>query len=383
MTTFAENPHSKQRKLKNYAIFNWSLDKTLNQKFEHKNFARRFAWANMAFLGIGAIAQLASLTTAFTMLSYLFINIHWLVRIICSAALVLMIEVIKRESTDDLMKGLFQYKEIERFSALLAIVAVGASIYISIQGAKILPSLLVDEATQEAPVLKSSKGIISDYDNRILALEGQRDNFHNTRLYKGRLARKDSKVVEQYNEKIAVTQAQKDAAFAALLLENKMIQQKTIESFEASKSTMILERDKLSTQLVRAAVGFEILFVLSMVFSWWYYTECEKEKQENSENAETPINTGSTTAGLQQYYDDNLEEKTEEAHEAPTVQKIGFIDYEQQEEKRQEEEKIKKEYTRICPQCGNGFIHKSHNHTYCKRSCLIAAKEKKAKSLSN
>jgi hypothetical protein len=188
MTTFAENPHNKQRKLKNYAIFNWSLNKTLDQKFEHKNFARRFAWANMAFLGMGAIAQVASLTTAFTMLSYLFINIHWVIRIICSAALVLMIEVIKRESTNDVMKGLFQYKEVERFSALLAIVAVGTSIYISIEGAKILPSLLVDEVTQAAPILKSSEGIVSDYDNRMLALETQRDNFHKTRLYQGRLA---------------------------------------------------------------------------------------------------------------------------------------------------------------------------------------------------
>jgi hypothetical protein len=383
MTSFAENPHNKQRKLQNYAIFNWSLNKTLNQKFEHKNFARRFAWANMAFLGMGAIAQMASLTTAFTMLSYLFINIHWIVRIICSAALVLMIEVIKRESTDDVMKGLFQYKEVEKFSALLAIVAVTTSIYISIEGAKILPSLLVDEVTQAAPVLKSSEGIISDYDNRILALETQRDNFHKTRLYQGRLARKDSKVVEEYNEKIGLTQEQKDAALAALLLENQAIEQKSIDSFESSKSTMILEREKLSQQLVRAAIGFELLFVLSMCFSWWYYTECEKEKKENTKKAETSINTGSTTAVLQQYYDENLEKKPQKAHEAPSVQKIGFVDYEQLEKKRQEEEKIKKEYTRICPECNSGFIHKSHNHTYCKRSCLIAAREKKTNPLSN
>jgi hypothetical protein len=82
---------------------------------------------------------------------------------------------------------------------------------------------------------------------------------------------------------------------------------------------MILERDKMSKQLVKAAIGFEILFVLSLCFSWWYYTECEKEKKENAKNAETPINTGSTTAVLQQYYDDNLEEKAEEAHQAPSV----------------------------------------------------------------
>lgn len=373
MTSFAENPHNKQRKLQNYAIFNWSLNKTLDQKFEHKNFARRFAWANMAFLGMGAIAQLASLTTAFTMLSYLFINIHWIVRVICSAALVIMIEVIKRESTDDVMKGVFQYKEIERFSALLAIVAVGASIYISIEGAKILPSLLVDEATQEAPVLKSSEGIVSDYDNRISALETQRDNFHKTRLYQGRLARKDSKVVEEYNGKIEAVQEQKDAALAALLLENQAIEQKSVQDFESKKSAMILEREKLSKQLVRAAIGFELLFVLSMCFSWWYYTECEKEKKEQKVKGSTAT---SSPPKIQEE-----PQNQESAHQAPSVNKIGFINYEEVQKKQkqqlQEIEKVKKEYTRICPQCSSGFIHKSHNHTYCKRSCLIAAREKK------
>ncbi|WMX17162.1 hypothetical protein [Aureispira sp. CCB-E] len=383
MTSFAENPHNKQRKVQNYAIFNWSLNKTLEQKFEHKNFAHRFAWANRAFLGMGVIAQLASLTTAFTMLSYLFLNIHWVIRIACSIALVIMIEVIKRESTDDVMKGLFQYKEVERFSALLAIVAVGASIYISIEGAKILPSLLVEEATPQTPALKSSEGIVSDYDNRMAALEMQRDNFRNTRLYKGRLARKDSKVVQEYNEKIEATQAQKDVALAALLLENQVIEQKALEDFESRKSTMTLEREKLSTQLVRAAIGFELLFLLSMGFSWWYYTECEKEKKETAQNTETPINTGSTTAVLQQYYGEKPEEKAPQPHAAPSIQKIGFIDYEKQKKDPPKEEKIKKEYTRICPECGSGFIHKSHNHTYCKRSCLIAAREKKTNLLSN
>ena len=373
MTSFAENPHNKQRKVQNYAIFNWSLNKTLEQKFEHKNFAHRFAWANRAFLGMGMIAQLASLTTAFTMLSYLFLNIHWVIRIACSIALVVMIEVIKRESTDDVMKGLFQYKEVERFSALLAIVAVGASIYISIEGAKILPSLLVEEATPQAPVLKSSEGIVSDYDNRMAALEIQRDNFRNTRLYKGRLARKDSKVVQEYNEKIEATQAQKDAALAALLLENQVIEQKALEDFESRKSTMTLEREKLSTQLVRAAIGFELLFLLSMGFSWWYYTECEKEKKEGNI---AQVAAAYTPSSVQE------EEKSqvpEDAHQAPSINKIGFINYEEVEQKQlQEIEKVKKEYTRICPQCGTGFIHKSHNHTYCTRSCMLEAREQRA-----
>jgi hypothetical protein len=124
----------------------------------------------------------------------------------------------------------------------------------------------------------------------------------------------------------------------------------------------------------KAAIGFELLFVLSLCFSWWYYTECEKEKKgSKAKGSAAPSPPPSTEEELENIHTE------EEAHQAPSLNKIGFIDYEdiQEEQKQpfQEIEKVKKEYTRICPQCHNGFIHKSHNHTYCNRTCMLEARE--------
>lgn len=372
MTTFSKNPHTETRKATNYSIFRRDLNQTLEQKFRHKKFSERFAMANTAFLGMGFIAQFASLTTAFTMLSYLFVNINLIVRIILAAALVLMIEVIKRESTDDVMKGIFQYKEVERFPAVLAIVAVCSSIYISVEGAKILPSLLISDAVREAPILKTPDSIESNYQKRIADLESERDTYRKNRLWKGRLARKDSKVIQDYNQLIQNLEAEKQVALASLSSNNDAAIQKAESSYQTSIQTIQQQRSELSKQLVIAAIGFEILFLLSMCFSWWYYTNCEKEKLQN---AETPINTGRPTADPQQTYSSSDDLNEPEAHPAPKARKIGYIDHDKEQNNLQEIEKIKKEYTRICPQCNSGFIHKSHNHTFCSRACGVRYRE--------
>ena len=43
MTTFSKNPHTETRKATNYSIFRRDLNKTLEQKFRHKEFSERFA----------------------------------------------------------------------------------------------------------------------------------------------------------------------------------------------------------------------------------------------------------------------------------------------------------------------------------------------------
>lgn len=374
MTSFSKNPHTEARKATNYSIFHRDLKTTLKHKFKHKTFSERFALANIAFIGMGAIAQFASLTTAFTMLSYLFININIIIRILCAASLVLMIEVIKRESTDDVMKGIFQYKEVERFPTILAIVAVCSSIYISVEGAKILPSLLISDVIKEAPTLKTPDSIESNYQKRIADLESERDTYRKNRLWKGRLARKDSKVIQDYNKLIQNLEADKQVALASLSSSNEETIQKAELSYQTSIQTIQQQRSELGKQLVIAAIGFEILFLLSMCFSWWYYTNCEKEKQKN---AETPINTGKPTADQQQTYSSSDDQNEPEAHPAPKARKIGYIDHNEDQNNLQEIEKIKKEYTRICPQCNSGFIHKSHNHTFCSRACGVQFREEK------
>jgi len=221
MTSFSKNPHTEARKKTTYSIFSMGLNSTLKNKFKHKKFSERFAMVNFAFLGMGGIAQFASLTTAFTMLTYLFVTIHVIARVSCAIALVLAIEAIKRESTNDVMKGIFQYKEVEKFPAILALITVGASIYISVEGAKLLPTLFIADAIQEVPISKNPGSIEKDFAARITSTENERKKFVKNRIYLGKLANKDAVIVKAYNDDIKLLRNQKDAALKALKTDNK------------------------------------------------------------------------------------------------------------------------------------------------------------------
>lgn len=375
MTTFLKNPYAEVRKKINLKIFKIGLDSTLEQKFKHKRFSERFSMANMAFIGMGLIAQFASLTTAFTMLSFLFVNINIIARVACSAALVLMIEVIKRESTNDVMKGLFQYKEVERFPALLALIAVSASIYISIEGAKILPSFFIADAIQESPVLKTPDAINNDFNSRITGIETERNNYRNNRLWRGRLKSSDAAIVEQHNDDIKALQAQKDEALKVLSEYNEAAKNSILISNQTAIEVVSKNRIELGKQLVITAITFEVLFLFSLCFSWWYYTECEKERQQKVETAETAIDTGSTSKVSPETLEVKSNTLEVEAIGARANKKIGFKDYEEQGKAPVEVEKVKKDYTRVCIRCSTPFVHKTHNHKYCTRTCMLADRE--------
>jgi hypothetical protein len=307
----------------------------------------------------------------------------------CSAALVLMIEVIKRESTNDVMKGLFQYKEVERFPALLALIAVSASIYISIEGAKILPSFFIDNAIQESAVLKTPDAINNDFNSRIANIETERNNYRNNRLWRGRLKSEDAAIVEQHNEDIKALQAQKDEALKVLNEYNEVAKNSVLASNQTAVEVVSKERIKLSKQLVITAITFEVLFLLSLCFSWWYYTECEKEKGTSKTTEVTTQKADNEQKRTLEVHKQTLEVQAEtlEVHGAPRQRrKPSFKDYEETEtETSKVEEKtievigIKKEFTRVCPVCETKFIHKNSTHTYCQRSCMIKARKERLK----
>jgi hypothetical protein len=294
--------------------------------------------------------------------------------------LLIAIEVIKRLSTNDVMQGIFQYKNVEPFPAILGLVTLTASIYIAVEGAKILPELLVYDAIQVQPKQESPDAIHADYDERKAEIVLERDRYRKERTYQGKLRHEDTEILNQHNEHIKAIQIQKDSALAELKEENKLARTKAFKVFEERSEQVKVERVDLGRQLVIAAIGFELLFVISMCFSWWYYTECEKERQELKkvkDTAETPTNAGSTAKVKT---DTSAVDEDVLVYEevGARAKKMSFKDYEEiVPEAPPEIEKIKKDYTRICPECTTPFLHNSHNHTYCKRSCMIAARDRK------
>ncbi|WMX12416.1 hypothetical protein [Aureispira sp. CCB-E] len=388
MTTFGKNPHVEARKKLNFKIFHGRLNTTLEKKFKHQRFAERFAMANAAFDGMSVIAQLASLTTAFMMLSYLFVGVHIIARVACSAVLVLAIEAIKREATNDVMKGIFQYKEVEKFPALLALITVSASIYISVEGAKILPDFFISDAVEMQASIQSSDAIHSDFAARIADKEAERNQYRENRTWKGRLASKDALVIQEYNEDIKALQMEKDEALKALNEANQSAQIAATTAYQNELERVQVQRQELGKQLVITAVVFEVLFLLSLCFSWWYHAECKKEKDE-SETAEVSMQViekqekgtpevSSVTA--------EVHPETAEVSGSPRQhKKASFIDYEEVNETQEvtektiEVEKVKKEFTRICPTCSTPFVHRSANHKYCTRVCMIEARKERMK----
>jgi hypothetical protein len=382
MTTFRENPYAKARNIVNGFIFRNNLDKTLDSKFKHKKFSERFAPANTAFMSLSFVAQISSMLTAFVMLSYLFEGTPLLVRVVASVTLLVAIEVIKRLSTNDVMQGIFQYKSVELFPAILGVATLTASIYIAVEGAKILPSLLVYDAVQEQPKQESPDAINEDYDHRIAAIVAEREQHRKERTWRDRLASKDAKIIKEHNEDIQALRVQKDSALATLKTENKAARTKAFKVFEEHSAQVKVERADLGRQLVIAAVGFELLFVISLCFSWWYYVECEKERQELKKIqavAEKEKKTGNTSELIRATSNANIEE-VELEEVGPRAKKMSFKDYEASPPiVREEVEKVKKDYTRICPECDAPFVHKNATHTYCTRDCYLAKRRRNEK----
>lgn len=377
MTTFTKNPYAEVRKKINRLVFKNGLNKTLDGKFKHKQFSERFALANIGFIGMGAVAQIASLTTAFVMLSYLFGSSPVILKVAFSAILVVLIEMIKRESMNDVMKSVFQYQEVEKFPVLLALIMAATSIYISIEGAKVLPSLFISDHIEKAPEEKTPDAIEEKYTAQVLAIEVERDKYAKVSEWQGHLRKEDREEIVKFNDRIAVVESKKDSALQALTLANLAMSQASLQENQTDKAQIEIDRAALGKQLVLTAIGFEVLFLFSICFSWWYYTECEKERQQQLETAETPIDTGSTAKVTSETLEVKSNTLEVEAAGARANKKIGFKDYEEQGKAPTEVEKVKKDYTRVCIRCSAPFVHKTHNHKYCNRACMLADREER------
>lgn len=398
--TFDINPFAESRKRLNNSIFNRNLTRKVDDKFKHKTFAKRFSWSNTAFEGMGFVAQVASMVTAFTMLSYVFPNVNIIARVCFSIVVVLAMEVIKRNSWDDVMQGIFQYKSVEAFAAVLALGVTAISIYISVEGAKILPNIIIADATMEAPTLKSLDDLKADHGQKIEAKKAEivskdkeikeyvRNNHSSTDPNKLSSARGVKKGYDELKKQRATIEKQLhelEGKAEVRLVDaeeyNDLAHQKVEVDYEAAVLEVKNQRELLSEELVIAAIGFELLFIISMCFSWWYFTNVKKEKEE-IEKAKRKNSSATSNKPNESKANNDLAEEDEdaEAHQAPVAKqkRMSYIDYEEVEDDDSNSNDTEYvEYTRICPQCNTGFVHNSHNHIYCKRSCATAAREER------
>mgnify|MGYP000719023097 CR=1 FL=1 len=376
MEKFIKNPYSLARKGIGSLIASKSMEATLDKKFQHTTFSKRFWMVNLSLMFLALAVQVASLITAGFMLYHYFGNVPMLLRIPLLIVVVLVIEIIKRIALDDVFKSAFQYREFEPFSFAVSMVFVGISIGISYGGASFVAALMVDKPSSIEPSLKSAFPIKTDYQAQIAEITQERDTIRATRLYRGKLRSEDQRAIDAHNETIKNLQAEQREELQILAQENDSLTAAAAAATTALIAQATDECQGLEQQLEYVVVLFEVLLLLCLSFSWWYYDNCHKERLGMSETAAveteiTPIPTAVVTAAV------------EEREPAPALnqKKIGFIDYQEEVRPQKDDSSttVEKEleYTRKCPVCEKGFIHNSWNHTYCTETCKIIAWEKR------
>ncbi|BDS13032.1 hypothetical protein [Aureispira anguillae] len=380
MKNFIKNPYSLARKGISSLIASESMEATLDKKFKHTTFSKRFWLVNLSLMALAFAVQIASLITAGLMLYHYFGNVPMLLRIPLLLVVVLVIEIIKRIALDDVLKSAFQYREFEHFSFVVSVVFVGISIGISYGGASFVADLMLPEPTEIEPILKSDASIKEDYQQQIAAIEQERDTLRATRLYYGKLRHEDQRSIDEHNKSINDLIAQQREELRNLAAANEGLTAEADTATAGLIAAVLKERKTLRQQLEYTVLGFETLLLLCLCFSWWYYDNCRKERLgleettavENEEpTATTAVVTPAVTAAVRG------------GGVAPVLnqKKIGFIDYQEQPttEKNGSRTTVEKEvkYTRKCPVCKKGFIHNSWNHTYCTEQCKITAWEER------
>lgn len=379
MKNFIKNPYSLARKGIGSLIASESMEATLDKKFKHTTFSKRFWIVNLSLMFLALAVQIASLITAGFMLYHYFGNVPMLLRIPLLVVVILVIEIIKRIALDDVLKSAFQYREFESFSFVVSMVFVGISIGISYGGASFVADLMVTKPAAIEPNLKSDLSIKIDYQEQIADIQEERDTIRATRLYHGKLRSEDQRSIDAHNETIKNLQGQQREELQVLAQENEVLTAAAAAATATLIAQALTECQALEQQLEYAVVVFELLLLLCLSFSWWYYDNCRQERLGMQETAAvetpenvplTPLVTPAVTAAVQ----------GGEAAPVLSQKKIGFVDY--QEPKTTEENDsrtIEKEleYTRKCPVCETGFIHNSWNHTYCTETCKIKAWEQR------
>ncbi len=232
--------------------------------------------------------------------------------------------------------------------------------------------------------------IEQEYSQRIDNLKEEQSKYRQERSWKGRIATKDSKYIQEFNNKIAEQLANKDSALLALQTSNTALKAEAKEVNQQAVATVEQLRTKLGTMFYWSQLVAELLYLFLSVIEWIYswqvtieHTGMEKKTGTADRPARKVTNATRSTpeAADVPMTISNLEEKRtaaapSETADVPTPQRttIGFKQGERQPlDTVRQVELVKKEYTRVCTHCKKGYTHNAGNQKYCNTKCKKAA----------
>jgi Fe2+ transport system protein B len=318
------------------------------QLFKHRSNAERHRSTNLASILLSYVCNLFSGLT--TMIASTFIIYQSLksvnhyfaliVALIFSLVLVCIIEAIKRYSLKECIVDAIQYKKINFGLAFIVLLFCSISIASSWKGAQLLPQLTTSE-----PNLINIDSLQAKYEQQIAEA---------TALY----TYKPTKTITKKGAPIlASMQEEKRQAIAEAKATNK-------ERSEANKDSIQLD----SNLFAGIALGVELLFIVSFLFSMHYYFKCFLETiaidQEQHQAKKPDFKEVTKIVQGENTTQTGKQDTPSEAPRAEAKKQIGFKLYESRKN-------VIIEGTRTCLHCNKAYVHKHNKQKFCSTTCRM------------
>lgn len=324
------------------------------QIFKHRSNAERHKGTNLASIVLGYTCNLFSGLTTMVASTFIIyqslksVNHYFalIVALIFSLVLVCIIEAIKRHSLKECIIDAIQYKKINFGLAFIVLLFCGVSVLSSYKGAQLLPQLTTAELE-----LINIDSLQAKHEKQI----ADATILHTYKPTKT-LTKRGSAIISDMQE-------EKRQAIAEAKATNK-------ERSEANKDSIELD----STLFAGIALGVELLFIVSFLFSMHYYFKCyletiaidqEKHQTKKPDFKEvTKIVQGENTTQT------DKQNTPSEAPRAEAKRQIGFKLYESRKN-------VISEGTRACLHCNKAYVHKHNKQKFCSTSCRMEHHKKK------
>lgn len=274
------------------------------------------------------------------------------VSIVLVLAVVLIIEGVKRYTLPQLFRYWFQYKEVDFINLSIYFVAVAASVWLSFQGSKYLPSMVT-----EAEVV-NVEDVAARYDAMIKEAEQKAEAYFNANNWRGKLDNSSRPTYNQLTEAVTTLKAEKLKAEKATNEENKA----NMEAWKAEN-----EKDGLHLGYITIASEIVLFLIVGfLIYRKWRHV-AQFANIQNVAAEETTIQTikPSTTGTSTTPSSSSIELHNENRKQVVKTLKVD------------NNENRKEAKLRRCKHCNNEYVYRHHKQKYCSDKCRVAAYNKR------
>lgn len=352
------------------------LDNQLIKLFTPQPYFERWRIFHLCTIGLSYICNLLSLITALSILTYLVWNSipiqntsTLILALIISSILVVVLELLKRHSLNNLIKSIFQFKKAGIVLISISLICCSFSVVLSFYGANKLPSMIQEKNSQSINLINIDS-IKIHYNEVISQKRSAIDNIRlenkskNGRIY----ASKAIEAISNLEQSIIDTEHNLNHEITKA--------KKTNENSKSDNQKLVNdELNSLKKSLGYLALGIEILFIMCIVFNWYYYYQsylcrCSKDALGDAPGGAPGDALGTNKTTINSTLQDDAPIAPPGAR--PIVK--GFNNDNRLDDNS---------HNRTCLHCGKSYTYKHVKQKYCSDSCRKKSwQEKTGKKLA-